>query len=488
MGKPVATPAVGMKNYVHMAVTLAFMFLFRFLPAPEPLTPYGMAILGIFIGMIYGWTTSQRGLSWISFLALVALGLTDYGTCGKALANLFASETAGLLMLSMFLVGPVMECEAGEYLIIKLLSSKLCYQKPWLFTTLIIVGMGLLAFLVSSFIIGIFMLALFADLFKKAGYVRGDKYPTMLIVGMFISMLLMGCMLPWNGWGLYCTAAFANSSGGYMIDYGKYLIVAVVFFLVVSFGYVLLMRLMGCNVQPLREMDLSPYVDKYAAQGLNKHQKAVLISVLVMAIGCIFVAFGNGIPVIGAVLAKIGVHGVMLIAIACMLFIHIDGEPIADIRVCAKHMQWDMLLVIASALCLANVLTTEETGISALMAQYVAPLLMGKSEFVFMMILAVICLLLTNVSNNTAVMFVFMAVAGSFYANGIIENAAATLMIITFTTILGFYTPAASAFGAMIHGSECVTSGAVYKYGFIAIVFLILMIAVVLIPLCTVLF
>ena len=113
---------------------------------------------------------------------------------------------------------------------------------------------------------------------------------------------------------------------------------------------------------------------------------------------------------------------------------------------------------------------------------------MGKSEFVFMMILAVICLLLTNVSNNTAVMFVFMAVAGSFYANGIIENAAATLMIITFTTILGFYTPAASAFGAMIHGSECVTSGAVYKYGFIAIVFLILMIAVVLIPLCTVLF
>ena len=49
-------------EYIHLAITLAFMFLFRFIPAPAPLTPYGMAVIGVFLGMIYGWITSKRGL------------------------------------------------------------------------------------------------------------------------------------------------------------------------------------------------------------------------------------------------------------------------------------------------------------------------------------------------------------------------------------------------------------------------------------------
>ena len=80
---------------VHIAVMLAFMFLFRYVPAPPPLTTYGMAVLGIFIGMIYGWTfIPSNGLAWVAFAALFALGNTEYGTVASVMNSLFASDTA----------------------------------------------------------------------------------------------------------------------------------------------------------------------------------------------------------------------------------------------------------------------------------------------------------------------------------------------------------------------------------------------------------
>lgn len=475
-------------TYVHLAITLALMFLFRYIPAPEPLTPYGMAIIGIFAGMIYGWATSKRGFSWISFTALLALGLTDFGNCSKAISTLFASDTAMLLLLGMLMVGPMVESDVGEWLLVKLLNSKFCYKKPWNFTILMIFGLGILSYVVRPIIIALFMLALFKDLFAKVGYARGDKYPTMLITGMFIMMLFMTAIFPWYGWGLYGTAAFAKSSGGYMIDYGKYVMIAVVTYCVLSLGYVLLMRLMRCNVEPLREIDLSDLEAKYASTGLTGHQKAVIFAFVGMALGSIFVSFAGGTSGIRLIISNINVYGVMLITLICMLFIQVDGKPIADIKVCAKHVQWEMVLMIASALVLAGALTSPETGVSAIMAKYAAPLLAGKGQYAFMIILAVITLVLTNIANNVAVMFVLMAVAGSFYSSGIITNAPAALLIITFATIMGFYTPASSAYGAMLHSCDLVTSKSVYQCGVAVMVFLVLVFAAVVIPLCYVLF
>lgn len=44
-------------NLVHYIIVAAFCFLFRFVPGFAGITPYGMGILGCFIGAIYGWMT-----------------------------------------------------------------------------------------------------------------------------------------------------------------------------------------------------------------------------------------------------------------------------------------------------------------------------------------------------------------------------------------------------------------------------------------------
>ena len=63
--------------WIHIMITILWMFAFGHLSAPEPITPYGMQILGIFIGLVWGWSFCD--LAWPSILSMVALGLSDYG-------------------------------------------------------------------------------------------------------------------------------------------------------------------------------------------------------------------------------------------------------------------------------------------------------------------------------------------------------------------------------------------------------------------------
>ena len=49
---------------IHLVIGIGIMLLFRYLPFQLPcITPIGMEILGIFIGTLYLWTTSDPIIS-----------------------------------------------------------------------------------------------------------------------------------------------------------------------------------------------------------------------------------------------------------------------------------------------------------------------------------------------------------------------------------------------------------------------------------------
>ncbi len=475
-------------TYVNLVIVLFLMFGFGYIPAPAPLTQYGMAVVGIFLGAVYGWTVSSSGLSWVSILAIAALGFTDMGNCSVAMAKVFSTDTAALLMFGMLMLGPVMESNLTEYVVAKVLGSKFCNGKPWNFNALIILIIPILTLAINAFLVALFVLSIITKICQTAGYKKGDKYPVMLVIGFFVLMEVAAVLFPWRGWGLYCTATFASASGGFMMDYAKYMILAFLYYFVLGFAYLALMKVMRCNVEPVRTLDLTSFIDTKGDGTLTKQQKYILFAVVAMAAGCCLVSFVGGNTVIAAMLKKLGVHGVVLITLVCMLFIKVDGKPLTDIGVMGRYVMWDMLLVIAGAMLIANCLTSADTGVSPFLTKYVAPLLAGRSELAFLLILAVVSLILTNLMNNMVIMLLFMAMAGQFYANGIITNAPAALMIINLATILGFYTPGSSAYGAMIHGAEVCTSAQAYKYGAVAIALILLVLFVVIVPMCFILF
>ena len=64
--------------FVHLAIGFVVMILFAFiLPNPEPITPIGMKVVGIFLAMVYWWSTV--GALWPSILGLFLLGISGIG-------------------------------------------------------------------------------------------------------------------------------------------------------------------------------------------------------------------------------------------------------------------------------------------------------------------------------------------------------------------------------------------------------------------------
>lgn len=463
-------------HYLNIFITLLLMFGFRYIPAPEPITPYGMAILGIFIGVIYGWSTSSTGMVWVSFLAVIAVGFTDYGVVSKSVVAIFSSDTVMLLLLGMFLMGPIQKSDIGEWLVTKFMTAKILKGKPWRFTAMIIFCTGIMGFLANGFVVSLFMLTILGKLFEQAGYQKGDKYPVMLVIGMFISLMTFSTIFPFRGWALYCLSAFKGAVGA-GLDYGSYIIVAVIFYLVSSLGYILLMMLMRCDVSKMQAIDLTEYEEKYA-HGLNVYQKSVLALTLAWVVGCILVSFFSGDAGFGLLLKNLGACGITLAVIICFFVIKVNGEPIVTAAECNKYFMWDMIFVVATGMFCANLLTSSETGISLFVSQTLGPILAGRSEFIFLLLMGILALILTNFLNNIAIMFIFMAVVGTMYTQGLITNVYTAGMVVTLSTIIGFYTPASSAYGAMIHGNEWCPSVKVYQYGLFVFVYLFIVLAI----------
>ena len=125
-------------KYLHFIITMALMFLFRFVPPIGSITPYGMAIIGIFLGLIYGWSVDADNLIWTSLLGLVALGMTDFGNAGTAIASAFGNESVMLMLLGMFFLGMLQDSQLTQWLSNKLLGAKFTQGKPWILTAFII--------------------------------------------------------------------------------------------------------------------------------------------------------------------------------------------------------------------------------------------------------------------------------------------------------------------------------------------------------------
>ena len=93
--------------YVHSAITIALFVFTGFLPPFGDITPLGMKVLGVFLGMLYGWLTV--GFAWPSLLGLFFLGVTGVTDVGSALSAGWGSLYASVLVILGFVYAYYLE-------------------------------------------------------------------------------------------------------------------------------------------------------------------------------------------------------------------------------------------------------------------------------------------------------------------------------------------------------------------------------------------
>ena len=62
--------------YIHCIIFVLLTIGIGFLPPFGQITTMGMKVLGVFVGVIYGWIFI--GFIWPSFFGMIVLGLTGY--------------------------------------------------------------------------------------------------------------------------------------------------------------------------------------------------------------------------------------------------------------------------------------------------------------------------------------------------------------------------------------------------------------------------
>ncbi len=466
--------------YIHVAIVILLMFFFKYLPAPAPVTPYGMNILGIFIGLIYGW--SLCGLAWPSVLAMVALGLSEYGITESVFALVFGQANLVLMIFGFMVFAPLGESGLTEYMGNKLLSIKFMQGRPLVMIGTLFAGVLVIALTgINGYLLMFFMMTVFLDVFKKLGYQKGDRFIPMFLCGIFMQTAFANLLLPF----MPLVVMIYGTAGITDLNNSKYLLFGILFVIIADLVLVALFKILHLNLEPLYNVDYEEMAQK-AKEPLNKRQKALLMSVLVFLGGMLIVGLfssptGN---VVQQFLAKVGVYGVIAIVVVLMMVVKIDGKELLPIHTLTTGVNWNITLLYAMAMTMSTVLTSAETGISSLVIAVISPILATLSEYWFLLLIGAVTLILTNIGNNMVVIFTMVTVVKMMMGAGMAINGALAVAIILFSGLsTGYLLPSASVSASLIFGSEMNTPKSALLQGITVIIVWMLLLALVMVPL-----
>lgn len=435
---------------LHVIITFALMFGFGLLPTFSTVTPEGMNLIGIFLGLLYGWTASS--LIWPSLMGIVAISILGIMPLGDFLAISFGNETVIFIFLLFFFIGFAEENGLVQFLGDWFLSRKIVHGRPWMLTFILLFAAFVAGALVNELVSIFIFWSIYYSIAKEFGFKPFDKYSTLMICGIaFCGGTAAATTLPFKLGPLVWLESYTQVTG-VDIPYVKYVLFALPLCVLAVVAYTLIMRFVfRPDVSALKKINEN-FVNTDSLK-LNKNQKIAFAFIFLLMVLLLAPSFlPENIPGV-SVLSNLGNAGIMILVIVLMSVVRVEKKPLMDFRKYAKNISWDIYILFIVVLPLASLLTSDMTGITPAIVQGLSPMLAGRSTLVFAFIVLFSGALLTNVSNN--------AVLGIVYINLMCPIAEVMnidvfpiVAVMMFTIQLAYLTPAASAPAAMVFSNN----------------------------------
>lgn len=467
--------------YLHTIITLGLMLSGRFLPAPEPLTPLGVEILGIFIGAVYGWTTV--GLMWPSIAAMVLLGLSDYSSVKAIFQAGFGHDTT-LFIFFIFIFAAIID-QAGvtKYIANWIVSGKIAQGRPWILSFMLLFAAFISSALVSLVGTVIICWGIFYNICDQAGYTNKERYPKLMIMGIAYTAALGYSLLPFKlGPTLFFGAL--KSLIDVEINYVAYFVFTFVFGMLCTVFY-----LLACKFIFRADTSKLTQIGGFAqAETLSGYQKKVLFLLLALVVVLLAPSCLPKDFFVAEFLNNLGTTATVALFVALFVFMRHEGKPFIDLaQVISKGVSWDIIFLIACAMPLSGALTADGTGIKDLLIQLLNPIFAGKSPALFIFLVALVALVATNFANNMVTGLTLIPIIYSFSAT-IGADPVTTVALMINILQVAFLTPAASPPAAVVHGNKTwLETKEVYQFA-LTIMVLSMIAAVICIPLGNMLF
>lgn len=457
--------------FLHAAIVIFFMFIFgRILSPIGAITPLGMKILGIFIGMLYGWTAC--GMIWPSLLGMVAFASTGMMTMPQFLAVSFGNETVVFILFMFVFTAVIDEVGLINFIANWFISRKMVAGRPWIFSFILLIGC-FVASQINMFVAILVFWGIIYIVADKFGFQRYDAWTTFMIMGVVVASAIGGCVLPYKLVPLAMLGVYRTVTGG-DINFFQYVCFSLPITLIIMVVFVLVGRLIiRPDMKDLKHLSVD-FV-KPEDLMLNKKQKTAFAYLLIFIV--LMLAPG-ALPktwAISAFLNQIGIVGTVMLMIVLMFWTYFDGKPLMDFKKMAgQGIGWDLFIIFSMVIPFASIFTNDATGIKQFMLDVLTPILGGRSPMVFVVLVMLLATVLTNFANN---MVIGAALIPVIYALGSAMglNIMALVAVLIIMINLAFITPAASPGAAMIFSNEWVRAKDIYKFAaiFVAVSFLV---------------
>ncbi|MEE0435661.1 MAG: SLC13 family permease [Peptococcaceae bacterium] len=450
---------VTIKRYIHFIVTAVIIFGARLLPPIAPITEEGMVILGAFIGAMYGWTFID--MLWPSILAMFSMGM-ELGV-GNVVAAGLGNTVTWMLIFFYIIIGILTECHIVDTIAAWFLTRKITKGKPWFLYTIMVVGCFFCSML-NGFGSLIIFLALTFKMCELMNIKPYSKFPTMMAIGIVLSVALAAIMFPFKGTSLTMLIAWQGITG-LSVDYVKYMVVSFPIGLFILLIFVLISRfVIRVDVMPLKQFD--PKKMGIQVEKLTMDQKLALVIVVWAILDLIIPSLLPKTISVVAWLDSLTVFGQVALPVLVFMVIQYKNRPVIEFsKIAAKYVPWELFMMMGVIMPLTSFLTADTTGIKPFMTSLVQPL-MGLGAALFIIILMALTVFLTNFANNAVVGMIMMPVIYAFSTAGGGLSPTAALMILIFCCHFAFLTPGATPFAAiMFSNTKWVRSTNIFKYG-----------------------
>lgn len=439
------------KYFMHAAIVVLLMLFFRFLPPFGSMTPFGMTVLGLFLGALWGWINCD--MIWPSILAITLLGLTEYCDSVSAAFTTFISGAIFQQILWLLVFSAILTTSGiSDQLANRIVTSKVCKGRPWVLSVFIFLATLICSAFGAGFAAILICWDFIYTICKQVGYSRNDKWPKFMIVGMCFASATGTVAMPFQA-GVaatfgYLAAASENAYGAY--NYLSYIIFSVIICAVTTALYFLLIRFIARpDMSRLKEN-----VNIGEVKPFNTKQKIAVGALIALVI---FTVLPSCLPA-GAVKAFLNKFGTAAIALIIAALVTIprskEGKPIFTFKELANNgIFWNMVFMVGTAIMMGGALSSADSGFTTTVLGVFTPLFEGKSPLVFTIVILLFTLALTNVINNAVAGAIMVPVMYSF-ASSIGANPVMITALICFVSDIGMLLPCASPSGAMMYSNK----------------------------------
>ena len=484
-----ATPAKKSFNapmyYLHTAICLFIMFAFGQLPPVEPLTPLGMNLIGIFFGVLYGWIFIE--IVWPSLAGLLALMLIGGYKPMMLLNKSFGDPVVQMMFFIFVFCATISHYGLSRFISLWFITRNFVKGRPWIFTLTFLGSIFLLGGLTSASPAAIIGWSILYGVCELCGYRKGDGYPTMMVFGIVFAAQVGMSIIPFKQVPLTVFSAY-ETMAGVGIDYGKYMVIAILVCVLAAIFFVLMSRyIFRPDMSKLVDLDVSK-LDTEGSLQLNKIQKVILFFLILLVALLLAPNFLPRDFFVTRFLKAIGNTGIVVLLVTVMAAIKVEGKALLNFKIMVDSgVTWGIVLLLALVQPLSGAMARPESGITPFLMQVLDPLISGGSPLFFALFIGFAAMALTQVMNNGAVGVAFMPILNSYcQATGVPPEI--PLIMIVMNVHYAFLTPAASASAALLHGNDWSDTKNIWKTAPLVLLMIYAVTAVVTVLLGNILF